>query len=247
MKVIPAIDIKGGKCVRLFQGDYDRETVYSDDPTEMASQWVDQGATRLHVIDLDGAREGRAINHDVASTIASEATVPVQLGGGIRDVATARAAVASGVDRIIAGTAAITEPNFARALCEELGARAVVVSVDAKDGVVMLQGWTKTSGMAASDVVKGVEAAGVMRLIYTDIAVDGTLTGPNFRAISELVESTPLEVIIAGGVSSLAHLLELERIGVEAAIVGKAVYTGDIDLPETLAALSGPGTEPVRR
>ncbi len=247
MEVIPAIDIRSGKCVRLFQGDYDRETVYSDDPTEMASQWVDQGATRLHVIDLDGAREGRAINHDVASTIASEATVPVQLGGGIRDVATARAAVASGVDRIIAGTAAITEPNFARALCEELGARAVVVSVDAKDGVVMLQGWTKTSGMAASDVVKGVEAAGVMRLIYTDIAVDGTLTGPNFRAISELVESTPLEVIIAGGVSSLAHLLELERIGVEAAIVGKAVYTGDIDLPETLAALSGPGTEPVRR
>ena len=197
MKVIPAIDIRGGKCVRLFQGDYDRETVYSDDPTEMASQWVDQGATRLHVIDLDGAREGHAINHDVASTIASEATVPVQLGGGIRDVATARAAVASGVDRIIAGTAAITEPGFARALCEELGARAVVVSVDAKDGVVMLQGWTKTSEMAASDVVKGVEAAGVMRLIYTDIAVDGTLTGPNFRAISELVESTPLEVIIA--------------------------------------------------
>ena len=247
MEIIPAIDIRDGRCVRLVQGDYDRETVYSDDPTEMASQWVDQGATRLHVIDLDGAREGRAINHDVASTIASEATVPVQLGGGIRDVATARAAVAGGVDRIIAGTAAITEPNFARALCEELGARAVVVSVDAKDGVVMLQGWTKTSGMAASDVVKGVEAAGVMRLIYTDIAVDGTLTGPNFRAISELVESTPLEVIIAGGVSSLAHLLELERIGVEAAIVGKAVYTGDIDLPETIAALSGPGTEPVRR
>jgi phosphoribosylformimino-5-aminoimidazole carboxamide ribotide isomerase len=241
MEVIPAIDIRGGKCVRLFQGDYDRETVYSDDPTEMASQWVDQGATRLHVIDLDGAREGRAVNHDVASTIASKATV--QLGGGIRDVATARAAVAGGVDRIIAGTAAITEPGFARALCDELGAGAVVVSVDAKDGVVMLQGWTEASGIAASDVVKRVEAAGVMRIIYTDIAVDGTLTGPNFRAIAELVESTPLEVIIAGGVSSLAHLLELERIGVDAAIVGKAVYTGNIDLPKAIAALSGPGTD----
>jgi phosphoribosylformimino-5-aminoimidazole carboxamide ribotide isomerase len=241
MEVIPAIDIRGGKCVRLFQGDYGRETVYSDDPTEMASQWVDQGATRLHVIDLDGAREGRAVNHDVASTIASKATV--QLGGGIRDVATARAAVAGGVDRIIAGTAAITEPGFARALCDELGAGAVVVSVDAKDGVVMLQGWTEASGMAASDVVKRVEAAGVMRIIYTDIAVDGTLTGPNFRAIAELVESTPLEVIIAGGVSSLAHLLELERIGVDAAIVGKAVYTGNIDLPKAIAALSGPGTD----
>jgi phosphoribosylformimino-5-aminoimidazole carboxamide ribotide isomerase len=246
MEVIPAIDIRGGKCVRLFQGDYDRETVYSDDPAEMASQWVDQGATRLHVIDLDGAREGRAVNHYVASAIASKATVPVQLGGGIRDVSTARAALAGGVGRIIAGTAAITEPSFARALCDELGASAVVVSVDARDGVVMLQGWTATSGMAASEVVKGVEAAGVTSLIYTDIAVDGTLTGPNFRAISELVKSTPLDVIIAGGISSLAHLLELERIGVEAAIVGKAVYTGDIDLPEAIAALSGPSTEPIR-
>jgi phosphoribosylformimino-5-aminoimidazole carboxamide ribotide isomerase len=245
VEVIPAIDIRGGKCVRLFQGDYDRETVYSDEPTEMASQWVDQGATRLHVIDLDGAREGRAVNHDVASTIASSAAVPVQLGGGIRNVAIARAATASGVDRIIAGTAAITEPGFARALCDELGPSAVVVSVDAKDGIVMLQGWTETSGMAASNVVKSVEAAGVMRIIYTDIAVDGTLTGPNFRAIGELVESTSLGVIIAGGVSSLAHLLELERIGVEAAIVGKAVYTGDINLPEAIAALSGPGTNPV--
>lgn len=247
MEVIPAIDIRGGKCVRLYQGDYDRETVYSDDPIEVASRWVEQGATRLHVIDLDGAREGRPVNHDVASAIASGVAVPVQLGGGMRDIATARAAIDGGVDRIIAGTAAITVPGFARSLCDELGANAVVVSVDAKDGVVMLQGWTATSGMIASEVVKSVESAGITRLIYTDIAVDGTLTGPNFSAIAKLVESTCLKVIIAGGVSSLAHLSELERLGVEAAIVGQAVYTGDIDLPEAIAALSGPSAEPVER
>lgn len=247
MEVIPAIDIRNGKCVRLFQGDYDRETVYSDDPIEMASQWVEQGATRLHVIDLDGAREGRAVNHDVASAIASGVPVPVQLGGGMRDVATARAAIDGGVGRIIAGTAAIEDPGFASSLCNELGANAVVVSVDARDGIVMLQGWTATSGLAVSEVVKNIESAGVSRLIYTDIAVDGTLTGPNFRAIAELVESTQLKVMIAGGVSSVAHLSELERLGVEAAIVGKAVYTGDIELPEALATLSGPGAEPVGR
>ena len=202
MEVIPAIDIRGGKCVRLFQGDYDRETVYSEDPSEMASQWVAQGATRLHVIDLDGAREGRAVNHDVAPTIASSVAVPVQLGGGIRDIATARAATDSGVGRVIAGTAAIKDPGFARALCDELGANRVVVSVDARDGVVMLQGWTATSGMAASEVVQSMESEGVTRLIYTDIAVDGTLTGPNFRAITKLVESTPLKVIIEIGRAS---------------------------------------------
>ena len=247
MEVIPAIDIRGGKCVRLYQGDYDRETVYSDDPGETASHWVEQGATRLHVIDLDGAREGRAINHEVASAIASNIHVPVQLGGGMRDVATATSAIIGGVERIIAGTEAIKDPGFARKLCDDLGSDRVVVSVDARDGVVMLQGWTATSGLAASEVVKSVESAGITRLIYTDIAVDGTLTGPNFRAIAELVESTPLKVIIAGGVSSLAHLSELERLGVEAAIVGLAVYTGDIDLPEAIATLSGPSAEPVGR
>ena len=247
MEVIPAIDIRNGKCVRLYQGDYDRETVYSDDPIEMASRWINQGATRLHIIDLDGAREGQMVNHDVVSIIASSVDVPVQLGGGIRSVSTARSAIDNGVDRIIVGTAAIIDPGFAHQMCDELGADAVVVSVDARDGVVMLQGWTTTSEMAISEIVESITSAGVTRLIYTDIAVDGTLIGPNFQTITKLVRSTSLKIIVAGGVSSLAHLTELERIGVEAAIVGQAIYTGDINLAEAIKTLSGSNVRTVDR
>ena len=241
MEVIPAIDIKDGRCVRLYQGDYARETVYSDAPVEVALRWVGEGAARLHVVDLDGAKAGSPVNAGIVGKIASKAGVPVQLGGGIRDLAAARAAVAGGVDRVILGTAAVEQPALVEELCKELGGEVVVVSVDAWDGLVMLQGWTRASGVAASEVLKQVESLGVRRFVYTDIVRDGTLTDPNFRAIEDLIRRTRLKMLVAGGISSVDHLIRLSEIGVEAAIVGKAVYTGDIDLREAIRALAETG------
>ena len=239
MEVVPAIDIKGGKCVRLYQGDYDREAVYSESPAEVALHWVEEGASRLHVIDLDGAKAGSPVNAGIIGKIASNAEVPVQLGGGIRDVATARAAVAQGIERVILGTAAVEEPALVDELCSELGAEAVVVSVDARDGQVMLQGWTRASGVSVAEALKQVESSGARRFVYTDVARDGTLTEPNFRAIEDLSRQTGLKMLVAGGISSVDHLVRLADLGVEAAIVGKAVYTGDIDLREAIEATGG--------
>jgi phosphoribosylformimino-5-aminoimidazole carboxamide ribotide isomerase len=238
VEVIPAIDIKGGRCVRLYQGDYDRETVYSDAPVDVALRWVGEGAARIHVVDLDGAKAGAPVNAGVVEEIAAMAGVPVQLGGGISDLAAARAAVERGIDRVILGTAAVEEPALVEQLCVELGGEAVVVSVDARDGEVMLQGWTRASGVAASEVLKQVESLGVRRFVYTDILADGTLAEPNLRAIEDLMRITRLKMIVAGGVSSVNHLLRLSETEVEAAIVGKAIYTGDIDLHEAIEALA---------
>jgi len=239
MEILPAIDIKGGKCVRLYQGDYDRETVYSESPTEVALHWVEEGASRLHVVDLDGAKAGSPVHLAIVGEIASASPTPVQLGGGIRGVATARAAVARGIDRVILGTAAVEEPALVDELCRELGGEAVVVSVDARDGQVMLQGWSRASGVTASEVLKQVESAGVRRFVYTDVSRDGTLTEPNFRAIEELSRQTGLKMLVAGGISSVDHLKRLADLEIEAAIVGTAVYTGDIDLREAIDAIQG--------
>ena len=244
MEVIPAIDIRGGKCVQLYQGDYDRETVFSDAPAEVALRWANEGATRLHVVDLDGARAGGPGNLGVVEAIASAARVPVQLGGGIRDLEAAMAAVARGVDRVIGGTAAAEAPGLMEDLSRELGVDALIVSVDARDGYVMLQGWTRRSGLAASELVERIGSAGVRRFVYTDVTRDGTLTGPNFSAIEELMRQTSLKMLVAGGISSVEHLRRLDDLGVEAAIVGTAVYTGDIDLREAIAALAGREKEP---
>jgi phosphoribosylformimino-5-aminoimidazole carboxamide ribotide isomerase len=238
VEVIPAIDIKGGRCVRLYQGDYDRETVYSDAPVGVAMCWVGEGAARIHVVDLDGAKAGAPVNAGVVEEIAAKAGVPVQLGGGISDLAAARAAVERGIDRVILGTAAVEEPAIVEQLCAELGGEAVVVSVDAWEGQVMLQGWTRASGVAASEVLKQVESLGVRRFVYTDIVRDATLTEPNFRAIEDLMRMTRLKMIVAGGVSSVDHLVRLSETEVEAAIVGKAIYTGDVDLREAIEALA---------
>jgi phosphoribosylformimino-5-aminoimidazole carboxamide ribotide isomerase len=239
MEVIPAIDIKNGKCVRLYQGDYGRETVYSESPVEVALRWVEEGATRLHVVDLDGARAGGPVHLGIVGEIAAATAARVQLGGGIRDAATAGAAVALGVDRVILGTAAVERPDLLEELSRELGGEAVLVGVDVRYGDVALEGWTRGSGITASELVKRVGAAGVRRFIYTDITRDGTLTEPNFRAIEELLGQTSLNMLVAGGVSSVEHLRRLDDLGVEAAIVGKAVYTGDIDLREAIDAISG--------
>ena len=237
MEVIPAIDLRGGRCVRLYQGDYDRETVFSDDPMEVARRWVDLGARRLHVIDLDGAKSGEQPNAEAAYRIAGEAGVPVQLGGGIRSVESARQAIERGIDRVLLGTAAIEEPDLLRKLVDELGPERVVVTVDARDGKVALKGWTETSEVEAEQLIKDMRVAGVSRYLYTDISRDGTLTEPNFDALERLTTISGVKIIAAGGISSVEHLSRLRDIGVESAVVGTAIYTGDIDLGEAVTAL----------
>lgn len=238
MEVIPAIDLRGGKCVRLYQGDYDRETVYSEDPLEVAARWVGMGATRIHVVDLDGAKDGAPANIEVIEGIASSVSVPVQLGGGIRSVEDARMALSLGVDRVMVGTAAIENPDLIKDMREELGAEAVVVSVDARDGYVAVKGWTQSSRTLASDLIQHMTEMGVLRFLYTDIARDGTLSEPNFPSIEALASQTKAHLMAAGGISSIDHLLRLDALGVEAAIVGKALYTGDIHLEKALEALN---------
>ncbi len=239
MEVIPAIDLRGGKCVRLYQGDYAQETVYSDDPLETALRWVDEGATRLHIVDLDGARDGSPANLGAVERIAASVEVPLHLGGGIRDLETARAAIDAGVSRIMLGTAAFEDADLIGALLSEFDAESVIVSVDAKDGMVALRGWTEGTSALATDLVADMAALGVIRFLYTDISRDGTLTEPNFEGVSALVGHGGIRLIAAGGIATVAHLERLAGIGAEAAIVGRAIYTGDIDLREAIDKISG--------
>ena len=238
MEVIPAIDLRGGKCVRLYQGDYKRETVYSEDPVEVAARWVSQGATRLHIVDLDGARSGTPANLAAVKDIASSVSVPIQLGGGIRTIDTANAVMALEVERVMIGTAAVESPDLIRSLFEHLSSDQVVVSVDARDGFVAVKGWTRATEVLASDLISNMVENGVRRFMYTDIARDGTLTEPNFGAIQELLNRTGAVLLAAGGISSLRHLTRLAELGVEGAVVGQALYTGAIELREALEAVS---------
>ena len=236
MEVVPAIDLRGGKCVRLYQGDYARETVYSDDPTEVAARWSRLGAARLHVVDLDGARTGTPANIDVVRAMTASVSTPVQMGGGLRTMETARAVMSLGVDRVVVGTAAVEEPGVVREMCQALGAAKVVVGIDARDGYVAVRGWTESSSVPAMELAVCVEEMGVQWLLYTDVARDGTLTEPNFAAIGELSRRSGMKLMVAGGISAVHHLQRLAEIGVDAAIVGKALYTGDIGLSEALQA-----------
>ena len=234
METIPAIDIKDGRCVRLFQGDYSQETVFSEDPVAVALDWQAQGACRIHVVDLDGAASGEVCNRAVVEAIVKQVGVPVQLGGGIRDEATVSSLLGIGTGRVILGTAAVEQPELVERLCDKFG-EAIVVGIDARDGHVAIHGWQKGTGISALELCRRMTDMGVRRLIYTDIKRDGTLTEPDFKAIAELVDSLDLPVIAAGGISTLGHLRRLGELGVEGAIVGKALYTGDIDLREALA------------
>jgi len=234
MEIIPAIDIKDGRCVRLFQGDYSQETVFSEDPVAVALDWQAQGACRIHVVDLDGAASGEVCNKAVVEAIVKQVSLPVQLGGGIRDEATVSSLLGIGIGRVILGTAAVEQPELVERLCDKFG-EAIVVGIDARDGHVAIHGWQKGTGISALELCRRMTDMGVRRLIYTDIKRDGTLTEPDFKAIAELVDSMDLPVIAAGGISTLGHLRKLGELGVEGAIVGKALYTGDIDLREALA------------
>jgi phosphoribosylformimino-5-aminoimidazole carboxamide ribotide isomerase len=236
MEVIPAVDIKGGKCVRLYQGDYNRETVFSEDPVAVALSWQAQGASRLHVVDLDGAASGEPRNIDVIEAIVKQVGLPVQLGGGIRDEATAAKLLDIGINRVILGTVAVENSGLVESLCREYG-EAIVVGIDARDGRVAIHGWKEGTEIAALELGLQMAAVGARRIIYTDIKRDGTLTEPGFEAIAEMVKGANLPIIAAGGISALGHLRKLKELGVEGAIVGKALYTGDIKLKEALAAV----------
>jgi phosphoribosylformimino-5-aminoimidazole carboxamide ribotide isomerase len=241
MQIIPAIDIRAGRCVRLTQGDYDRETVFSDDPAAMAVRWQDAGASRLHVVDLDGAREGHPINAAAIQAVSAAATVPVQVGGGVRDIATIDQYLNAGVQRVVLGTTAVKDQTTLLDAITLFRDR-IIVGIDARDGMVATEGWLETSSLAATVLVQQLAELGVSRIIYTDISRDGMLAGPNFDSISALVDQashqpSPIAVIASGGVSSLDHIRRLADLGVEGVIIGTALYTGAIDLKEALASL----------
>lgn len=236
MEVIPAIDLKDGRCVRLFQGNFAQETVFSDDPLAMAKFWQDQGGHRLHLVDLDGAIQGKPIHLEVITSIVRELDIPVQVGGGIRDLATAGTWLNAGVDRVVIGTAAVSNPDMVSEVCQKHGSEQVVVSVDAKDGLVALRGWKETSSVTVLELANQMVDLGVVRLLYTDIARDGALTGPDLVTNARLAEKTGLAVQASGGVASVEHIKELLPTGVEGVIVGMALYTGTVNLAEAVAA-----------
>lgn len=236
MEVIPAIDLKDGRCVRLFQGDFDQETVFSDDPLAMAKFWQDQGGHRLHLVDLDGAIQGKPIHLEVITSIVRELDIPVQVGGGIRDLATAGTWLNAGVDRVVIGTAAVSNPDMVSEVCQKHGSEQVVVSVDAKDGLVALRGWKETSSVTVLELANQMVDLGVVRLLYTDIARDGALTGPDLVTNARLAKTTGLAIQASGGVASVEHIKELLPTGVEGVIVGMALYTGTVNLAEAVAA-----------
>lgn len=234
MIIIPAIDIKDGRCVRLRQGRMEDETVYSEDPLDVAKRWEAAGAEIIHLVDLDAAIEGKPVNFDTIKRIADAVDVPVQIGGGIRDTEIAETYLAiENVSRVIIGTAAHSNPEFVRKLSAKYPGR-VAVGVDAKDGFVAIKGWVEVTKTDAIELTKKLEEAGAACVIYTDISKDGMLEGPNFEATKKLADSVKMTVIASGGVSKLEDIIELKKTGAKAVIVGKALYSGNIDLKEAL-------------
>lgn len=235
MEIIPAIDIRGGKCVRLAQGDFARETVFGDDPVAMAVRWATRGAQRIHVVDLDGARGGQQTNAAVVRAIVEAVDAAVQTGGGIRTMAAIRATLDAGVNRVVIGTAAVKDPALLREAVAH-ARRQLIVSVDARHGMVSLEGWTEATNIDALQLIERLHAMGVERIVYTDILRDGVTDGPNFAMYERLVSATSIRVIAAGGIGSLEDIHHLGECGVEAAIVGRALYSGDVALPDAIAA-----------
>jgi phosphoribosylformimino-5-aminoimidazole carboxamide ribotide isomerase len=223
--------------VRLYQGDFAQTTVYDDDPVAVARRWVDQGADRLHVVDLDGARTGKPTNIDAVLAIVQSVPIPVQLGGGLRHMEAVDAALALGVDRVILGTAAVADSDLVARLATRIGDR-LIVGVDARDGMVATAGWTATAGISAVELIAHMATLGVRRIIYTDIARDGTLTEPNYAALTEIVNPHGPKVIASGGIARTEQLHRLVTLGVEGAIVGKALYAGTINLVDAIKELA---------
>jgi phosphoribosylformimino-5-aminoimidazole carboxamide ribotide isomerase len=236
MQLYPAIDLKDGQCVRLKQGEFKEITVYSQKPEEVAALWQSQGATFLHLVDLDGALAGRSVNEKVIKKIADTVSMPIEIGGGIRSEEAIESMLSLGVARVIIGTKAVENPEFIRDMVKKFGQDRIVAGVDAKDGMVAVEGWEKISGITASELCNRMREYGVRHIVYTDISRDGMLTGPNVEYTKKLTEETGMDIIASGGMSSMEDLRQLYREGVRGAIIGKALYEKRIDLKEAIEA-----------
>ena len=237
MMIFPAIDLRGGHCVRLYKGDFSKEEIFSDHPGEMAQKWESMGAKYLHVVDLDGARAGQSANLAAVREILDSVRIPIELGGGIRTMEQIDAMISLGVRRVILGSAAVESPELVREAVEKYGER-VVVGIDARDGIVAVKGWEASGGMDAVEFAKQMAAVGVRTIIHTDIAKDGTLSGVNAEASAALAKASGLDVVVSGGVASMEDIKTVKRYekdGLVGVIAGKAIYTGALDLSAAIA------------
>lgn len=233
MRIYPAIDIKDGKCVRLLQGRFSDMTVYGDDPAQMAKKWESQGGSFIHVVDLDGALRGFGVNQEAIKKICASVNVPVQTGGGIRTLADIEARLNCGVHRVIIGTKAVSDSEFVKRAVDRYREK-IVIGIDAKDSMVAIDGWETVSTFQAVKFAKKMVDIGVQTIVYTDIATDGTLQGPNIAAMTEMADAVRADIIASGGIGSVDHIRALKPTGVEGVIVGRALYTGDVNLEEAI-------------
>lgn len=233
MLILPAIDLRGGKCVRLKQGDYSRETVFGDDPAAMARRWVGEGAKSLHLVDLDGAKEGRPVNGEVIRNIVKAVDVPCQVGGGLRNESDIQAALETGVARVVLGTRALQDPAWVRQMAQEYPKR-IVLGLDARDGKVATHGWLNTSEQSVLDVAREFANWPLFGIVYTDISRDGMLEGPNLDGMAEMAAAVPIPVIASGGVTTLQNVRDLKARNLFGCIIGRALYEGQIDLTAAL-------------
>jgi phosphoribosylformimino-5-aminoimidazole carboxamide ribotide isomerase len=238
----PAIDIRDGKCVRLIEGDFSRETVFEENPSHAARRWVEAGANWLHVVDLDGAREGKPMNHSAVAAIRDAVDVPIQLGGGMRSMDDIATAFAYGVNRVILGTAVLRNPEVVDEAVRTWNGT-IAIGLDARNGLLATDAWLGQSDVSAVETARSLTEKGVQHFIYTDIHRDGRLSGPNLAALSELVASTSAEIIASGGVSSLQDLVAIRATGARGAIIGRAIYDGRIDLATAFAVFDLTGVE----
>ena len=234
MQLYPAIDMKNGQCVRLRQGAFKDITIYSDAPEKVAAHWQEKGASFLHLVDLDGALAGYSVNEEVIRRSADTVSIPIEIGGGIRSKEAVERMLDLGVRRVIIGTKAAEHPEFLRDMVRTFGEEAIVAGVDAKDGMVAVEGWEKVSSLTASDLCLTMKEYGVRHIVYTDISRDGMLSGPNVEATRKLTEETGLDIIASGGVSCMEDLKCLHEAGIRGAIIGKALYENRIDLAEAV-------------
>jgi phosphoribosylformimino-5-aminoimidazole carboxamide ribotide isomerase len=236
VQLYPAIDLRGGQCVRLRQGDYNQETVFSDDPAATARRWVEAGATALHLVDLDGAKQGRPVNGAVVRRIVETSGVTCQLGGGLRSEDDVRAAFDWGVTRVILGTRALQDPEWLESLCRRYPSK-IVLGIDAKRGQAATDGWLTVSTRSAIDLARQCATWPLAAIVYTDINRDGMLEGPNFDALAEMDQAVPLPIIASGGVTTLDDVQRLDALGLDGCIIGRALYEGRIDLAKALAII----------
>lgn len=242
MIIYPAIDLKEGQCVRLVQGKAENKTVYSSDPAGMALSFQEQGAEWLHIVDLDGAFQGRCGNYETIQQIAARISIPFQVGGGLRRQEDVENVLGIGASRVIIGTRAVTSPEFIEDLLSQFGPEKIVLGLDARDGMVAIEGWVEKSSLRVLDFAQQMQRLGVQTAVYTDVSRDGLLQGPNMDAIRQMAELSGLEIIASGGVSTVANirqLMEMESLGVNGAIIGKAIYDGKIELKDALQAAKG--------